>query len=59
MNYRQLNIEERSALAALRSQGLSFEEIGRRLHRHRTPLWREAKRNVSIYDGYNPSQPSP
>lgn len=51
MNYRQLNLEERSALAVLRPRGLSFAEIGRTLLRHRTTLWRESKRNVSIHDG--------
>ena len=51
MNYRHLNIEERSALAVLRPRGLSFAEIGRTLLRHRTTLWRESKRNVSIHDG--------
>lgn len=51
MNYRQLSLEERSALAVLRPRGLSFAEIGRTLLRHRSTLWREAKRNVSIHDG--------
>ena len=35
MNYRQLNAEERSVLAALRSVGLSNAEIARELGRHR------------------------
>jgi transposase, IS30 family len=51
MNYRQLNIEERSALAVLRTQGLGVGEIAAALLRHRTTLWRELKRNASTHDG--------
>ena len=52
MNYRQLNGEERSGLAALRSMGVSQAEIGRQLGRHRSTVWRELKRNAAAYDGW-------
>ena len=52
MNYRQLNAEERSALAALRSVGLSKAEIARQLGRHRSTVGRELPRNSAPYDGW-------
>ena len=52
MKYRQLNAEERSALAALRSVGLSNAEIARELGRHRSTVGRELKRNSAPYDGW-------
>ena len=53
MNYRQLNAEERSVLAALRSVGLNNAQIARELGRHRSTVGRELKRNRSPYDwGY-------
>ena len=52
MNYRQLNAEERSALAALRRVGLSQAEIARELGRHRSTVWRELKRNAAPHDGW-------
>ena len=51
MNYRQLNAEERSALAALRTLGLNKAEIARELGRHRSTVGRELKRNSAPYDG--------
>lgn len=51
MKYRQLNVQERSALAALRALGLSVAEIGRQLGRHRSTIWRELRRNSAPYDG--------
>ena len=51
MKYRQLNAEERSALAALRSLGLNKAEIARELGRHRSTVGRELKRNSAPYDG--------
>ena len=52
MNYRQLNAEERSALAALRSVGLSKAEIARQLGRHRSTVGRELQRNAAAHDGW-------
>ena len=52
MKYVQINAEERSALAALRTIGLSRAEIGRQLGRHRSTVCRELKRNASPYDGW-------
>ena len=51
MNYRQLNAEERSVLAALRRLGLSQAEIARQLGRHRSTIGRELRRNSAPYDG--------
>jgi IS30 family transposase len=51
MNYRQLNAEERSALAALRTVGLSLAEIAGQLGRHRSTIWRELRRNSAPSDG--------
>jgi len=51
MKYRQLNAEERSALAALRTLGLSRAEIARQLGRHRSTVGRELQRNCAPYDG--------
>jgi transposase, IS30 family len=51
MIYRQLNIEERSALAVLRSQGFGVTAVATVLLRHRTTIWRELRRNASTYDG--------
>jgi IS30 family transposase len=52
MKYVQINAEERSALAALRTAGLSRAQIARQLGRHRSTVWRELKRNASPYDGW-------
>jgi len=51
MKYRQLNAEERSALAALRTAGLCKAEIARQLGRHRSTVGRELRRNSAPYDG--------
>jgi IS30 family transposase len=51
MNYRQLNLVERSTLATLRRLGFSLAEIGRELGRHRSTLWRELRRNATPHDG--------
>lgn len=51
MKYRQLNAEERSVLAALRTLGLSRAEIARQLGRHRSTIGRELRRNCAPYDG--------
>jgi IS30 family transposase len=52
MNYRQLNLEERSALAALRTTGVGLGAIARHLGRHRSTVWRELQRNRAPYDGW-------
>ena len=51
MKYRQLNAEERSVLAALRTLGLSQAEIAREMGRHRSTIGRELRRNCAPYDG--------
>lgn len=51
MKYRQLNAEERSALAALRSVGLNQAQIARELGRHQSTVGRELRRNCAPYDG--------
>ncbi len=51
MSYKQLNGEERSALAALRTAGMGKAEIGRQLGRHRRTMGRELRRNAAPYDG--------
>ena len=51
MNYRQLNILDRSALAVLRNQGPGVAAVAEVLHRHRTTIWRDLRRNASTYDG--------
>src|SRR5450432_1733637 len=51
MNYRQLNAEERSVLAALRSVGLNQAQIARQMGRHRSTVGRELKRNAAPHDG--------
>src|SRR6186713_2438763 len=51
VKYRQLNAAERSALAALRTLGLSRAEIARQLGRHRSTVGREPQRNSAPYDG--------
>ena len=51
MKYQQLNAEERSVLAALRTVGLSNAEMARELGRHRSTVGRELKRNAAPYDG--------
>lgn len=51
MNYRQLNAEERSGLAALRTVGLNQAQIARELGRHRSTVGRELKRNSAPHDG--------
>lgn len=51
MKYRQLNAQERSVLAALRTVGLTKAEIARELGRHRSTIGRELHRNRAPYDG--------
>jgi IS30 family transposase len=57
MTYHQITSEERYILAALRTQGFNQSEIARHLHRHRSTICRELKRNSSRWDGhYRPSK---
>ncbi len=51
--YHQLSLEERDHIATYRAQGLSVCEIARRLHRDKSSISRELKRNESpIYGAY-------
>lgn len=50
MKYRQLTLEDRCAISALRKQGYSPAEIARALGRHRSTITREVTRN-SRQDG--------
>jgi IS30 family transposase len=55
MKYHQITLGERYALAALRGQGLTDAEIGRRSERHRSTIGREVRRNATRCDGsYRP-----
>lgn len=51
MAYRQLSIDERYFIGALRARGTGVAEIARELKRHRSTIWREVRRNRSQYDG--------
>src|SRR5438874_3936343 len=51
MKYRQLSLEERCTLTALRREGFGMVAISQRLGRHRSTLWRELGRNRSRHDG--------
>ena len=51
MKYRQLSLEERCTLTALRREGLGIVAISERLGRHQSTLWRELGRNRSRHDG--------
>lgn len=51
MKYRQLNAQERSALAALHGRKTSLAEIAGYLGRHRSTIWRELRRNTTPHDG--------
>ena len=51
MSYKQLSMEERSTLAALRAQGYGVVEIAKVLGRHRVTIWREVGRNRAAHDG--------
>lgn len=55
MAYRQLSTEERYQIAVLRQEGLTTPQIAKALHRHRSTIGREVKRNATPYDGaYRP-----
>ena len=51
MVYVHLSEEERYSVAAMRIQKISTAEIGKRLNRHRSTIYREVARNCSEYDG--------
>ena len=50
--YHQLSIEERSAVARLRSEGRSIRAVAASLHRSPSTIARELKRNTSQSQGY-------
>jgi transposase, IS30 family len=49
-SHRYLSLLERQRIAALRRQGVSIREIGRRLDRNASTLSRELRRNVAEHD---------
>lgn len=49
--YHQLSLEERDHIAVYRGQGLSLCEIARRLHRNKSSISRELKRNKTLIYG--------
>jgi IS30 family transposase len=57
MKYRQITLEERYRISALRQTGLCPAGIGQELGRHRSTISRELQRNRSPWDGrYRPSK---
>lgn len=54
MSYKHLSLEEREKLYALKEQGLSLRDIGKRLKRSDTTLGRELKRNAKYGAVYIP-----
>lgn len=55
MTYRQLSVEERYLIAALRASKYTVTAIARALKRHRSTIYREVERNAAKYDGaYRP-----
>ncbi len=56
MKYKQLNIEEREKLYALKLQEVSFREIGKILKRSHTTLSREWTKNTKYFQSYLPSK---
>ena len=50
MSYHQLTSEERYMLSMLKNQGHRPAEIARQLHRHRSTIYRELKRNRCNHD---------
>lgn len=56
--YTQLTLDERITMMRLRWQGVSFTEIGQKLGRHRSTIYREFERNSChhIDGGYRPTK---
>lgn len=54
MKYRQLTLEDRCAISALRKQGYSPAEIARAVGRHRSTIIRETRRNSRDDGAYRP-----
>ena len=53
--YRQITVDERYTLGALRQTGHATAAIARALGRHRSTIWRECRRNRARSDGtYRP-----
>ncbi len=53
-SYKQMSLEEREELWALKMMGKSFREIGRKMGRSHTTLCREWRRNAPYYQRYVP-----
>ena len=51
MAYKQLSVEERHQIAAMRGQSIAMGKIAVAIGRHRSTVYREVKRNRSDYDG--------
>ncbi len=54
-NYKQLSLDERCAIAFLRSDGHSIRHIAARLDRSASTISRELKRNTGVHVGYKPA----
>jgi len=54
-SYEQLSLEERCAIAGLRSDGQSIRQIAARLDRSASTISRELRRNSGVQVGYKPA----
>jgi len=53
VSYRQLTLEERYQIAAMRKRNFSFADIAREIGRHRTTIARECERNAVTYSTFS------